>query len=120
MERSSADSMIAAYARHADRRVRCHLAIEADLALVHVRRLRELHTLLGAGPHLDDHRSGRALLGPLVRQRQSGAIAEKADALADRTDVDPAHGGLPHIGAAQDLGHPRGADGIASRRHPRH
>ena len=39
MERSSADSMIAAYARHADRRVRCHLAIEADLALVHVRRL---------------------------------------------------------------------------------
>jgi hypothetical protein len=54
-----------------------------------------------------------ALLGPVVRQRQSGAIAEEADALADPTDADRTHGGLPHaIGAAQDLGHPRCADRV--------
>src|SRR5262249_15594467 len=73
------------------------------------RRCRLSFLCADGGWHLDDHRGRRPFLRPVVGQRHSGAVAQEAEALADRTNVDRTNGRLPQdVGAAQDLRQPRG------------
>lgn len=77
-----------------------------------MRRFRKLGALLGGGRHLDDHRGRCALLDPVVGQRHSGAVAQKADALADGPNIDGKHGRLPQdVDTAQDLRYPIASSG---------
>ena len=87
------------------------LFVEADLAVVEVEEVADVPPHLARGREFREERRRRAVVLPVVRQRDDRELADEAGALADHLRLDLRHAGAgDHAGRAQGLGDPRGGE----------